>query len=122
MSYTELMRYAHAVDGDLLLEQDGQRVQFICRWPADLSEDEWIVFSNQFDLAAYEKGVRALNEHGQGLVPGIHHGSLELRLMPSGRVEIDVSDARAQAPTRLIMDLDLEPDAFGLPRDTVAGR
>lgn len=114
MSTTSILEYRHPVDGEIRIDRIGEQVRLVCRWPADLSEDEWIELSNRFNADVYSQEIRRLNDRKATTIhiPGERHGELVLSITGDGRVEIDAVDGRSAAPPRVIMKLDLAPEAF----------
>ena len=99
--------YEHPIDGSMSWAQVGDAIRFSCRWPADLSTDEWIGISNEFDHGAYVREVSRLREAGRCRIEGRRSGYMGLAVVSPHRIRLDVLDQEAIRPTSLLMTLAL---------------
>jgi len=106
--------YRHDTDGELTLRRIGDEVRLRCRWPFDLSSDEWIELSNRFVAANYDRGLIDLKRTGHAKLDGITGGGLQFHVLQDGFVDIVAIDAQTTAATRFITRLDVRIDALEL--------
>jgi len=108
--------YKHPVEGEILLSLAGDTICFSCRWPFDLSTDEWIYINNEFDREAYIHNLTALPEKSTVKIKGKQSGHIKFTILPSGKIKLNVASSqreklqgRAQELTlTLISDLSAE--------------
>ena len=83
---SEIFRQDHPVDGRILLTLDAGRdlVALSCRWPFDLSTDEWIEIENEYALDGYRAAVADVSSSGSGNVTGVLGGYLKISRTSSG--------------------------------------
>ena len=113
--------HKHKVDGEISLEIDGQHVKISCRWPFDLSTDEWIWISNTFRLEDYTSKVRRLPEGRKVTIRGIQSGQLSFEMRPSGEIMFDIVGAGDPRGQRLIFPISAAPKDL-LPPEENADR
>ncbi len=104
---TKFFIQKHREDGELYFEVNSNYVRFYCRWPFDLSTDEWIYISNTFALEEYLKEVPRLSQIGKVTLPGIESGEITFKIAPNGKIKLSVIDAKKVSPPQLV-DFTLE--------------
>jgi hypothetical protein len=83
--HRQLVAHAHPVDGHFEINQNGDRITVICRWPFDLETDEWIDIENEFDASTYSSAVADAIATGRGEARGLTGGSILLENSPGDR-------------------------------------
>ena len=87
---TPFLAYEHPVDGEISLTVVKNVVRFACRWPFDLSTDEWIHVHNEFECDTYAREVAQLTETGRARVEGRDSGHIAFAALSADEVQVDV--------------------------------
>lgn len=74
----------HPAGGFVELVFDGDFIVLRCRWPLDLSEDDWIDIHNRYHVSNYQRAVDNAMANGTGKAPGVDGGFLEIGSVKDG--------------------------------------
>lgn len=107
---TPFFVYEHPVDGCMSLSLVGNTVVFSCRWPFDLSTDEWINIKNEFDHRTYVTRMATLLEKGEVRIEGIRSGYIAFTVLPGGKINLDVLNNMPESPVGFIYSLAATPE------------
>lgn len=99
------LTYRHPVEGSMSWTKEGDVVRFSCRWPFDLSTDEWIEVSNELDHATYVRELDTLRKVGHCLIKGKRSGCMEFTVISSDRIRLGLFDQETVRPTSLQLTL-----------------
>jgi hypothetical protein len=74
----------HPAGGYFEFVFDGDFIVLRCRWPFDLSEDEWISIQNRYRVSSYQRAVDNAMANGTGKAQGVDGGFLEIASVNEG--------------------------------------
>jgi hypothetical protein len=74
-----LAKHPKSPEGSVALLASAEAVRLECRWPFDLSEDDWISITNEFARQDFERALDSLQSDGEAQVEGAF-GELRLRV------------------------------------------
>jgi hypothetical protein len=83
MSEDPFIQYKHNVEGSLAFLLVGKTVRFQCHWPLDRLTDEWMDYSNEFELDSYVRFLDLLRTEGRARLEGRFPGFIECSLLPA---------------------------------------
>jgi hypothetical protein len=78
MTDSVILRQAHAVEGSIELLVEGETAALHCRWPFDLTTDDFIEISNTFATEAVTQMIADLRESGKGQAEAVNVGFVRI--------------------------------------------